>query len=79
MFSTGFKCGAVAGVLLTFVGMFLAVKTALWIGGENIAEFGARMNAAERRYQIEATAVPVYTFDEQVPLASVPKGSKGRR
>lgn len=57
MFRRGFYVGALLGIGGTLTAGYLAIRTLVWVGGESIAEFGAKLHAAERRYTIEASPV----------------------
>lgn len=60
-----FRFGFATGVVATLAGVYFAMRALMFIGGENIAELGAKIHAFERRYMIEAQPVMgQYTREE---------------
>ena len=57
MFRRGFYVGVLVGVAGTLASGYLMLQGLILVGGENIAELGAKIHAFERRYQIQAEPV----------------------
>jgi hypothetical protein len=65
MFRRGFYVGLVAGICLSVTCGYFSLRALMFVGGENIAELGAKIHAFERNYMIEAQPVlGQYTKDE---------------